>query len=229
MSKKKQAKAHQEDNLENVEQVLTKSEEFIETYQKQLTIGLLVIIGVIGAVMLYNRFILFPKEQEAQSQMFAGEQYFAMDSFDLALNGDGSLYLGFHAIMEDYGSTKSANLAAYYTGVSYMHLGEYEEAINYLNKFSTSDPLIEPIALGAKGDCYVELGEYEKAAKLFIEAATFKNDFSTPIHLKKAGIAYEAAGNIDKAVKSYQRVKDEFPSSAEARDIDKFIAMAKAN
>lgn len=226
MSKKK-GTVKQDENLENVEHALTKSEEFIEKYQKELSIGLVVVIAVIGAVMLYNRFVLFPKEQEAQSQMFVGEQYFARDSFNLAINGDGSYYLGFEWIMDEYSATKSANLASYYTGVSYMHLGKYEEAISYLDKFSTDDPMITPIAIGAKADCYVELGEYKKAAKLFLEAASFTNDFSTPIHLKKAGIAFEAAEDAKSAIKAYMQIKNDYPASAEARDIDKFIAMVK--
>ena len=57
------------------------------------------------------------KENEAKAQMWMAEQYFERDSFNLALNGDGN-YLGFLDIIEEYGITKSANLANYYYGRS---------------------------------------------------------------------------------------------------------------
>ncbi len=131
MAKKK---AQQEDNLQELESALTKTEHFIEDNQKIITYVVGAIILVVVIYLGFTKFYLQPKEEEAQSQMFMAENYFEKDSFNLAINGDGN-YLGFLDIIDDYGITESANLAKYYTGISYLHLGQYEEALDYLNRF----------------------------------------------------------------------------------------------
>lgn len=226
MANKKNVSNPQDNNLENVEHALTKSEEFIENNQKKLVIGLLIIVAIVVAIMGYNRFYLQPLEEEAQSQMFLGEQYFAVDSFQTALNGDGN-FLGFEYIANEYSATKSGSLAAYYSGISHMHLGNFESAIDYLNDFKGGDELVTPVAYGAIGDCYMELEDYTRAISNYKKAAEFQNEFTTPIHLKKLAIAYITDGNNDGAIDTFNKIKDEYGSSAEARDVEKYIALIK--
>lgn len=127
--------------------------------------------------------------------MWMAEQYFAKDSFNLALNGDGN-YLGFLDIIEEYSITKSANLANYYTGISYLHLGQYENAIEYLKQFESNDKMIAPIAYGAIGDAYVELENTDEALVFYKKAVTSsENDFTAPIYLMKIGLVQEKMGN----------------------------------
>jgi tetratricopeptide (TPR) repeat protein len=227
MSNKAKNSTQQGEAIENVEQILSKSEAFIEKYQNQILISVGAVVLVVLAAMGYSRFILEPQEVEAQKLMYKGEQYFAADSFRLAVDGDGD-FMGFKYIMDEFGATKSANLAAYYTGISYMRLGQFEEAIDYLNDFDSDDQLIAPVALGAKGDCYMELGKYDKAYSCFKDASDYENEFTTPIHLQKAGIALEAQGKQAKAVEIYTIIKDKYSSSSEAREIEKYIERAKA-
>lgn len=225
MTKKK---AQQEDSFENVEQVLTRTEQYIEDNQKSLTIILAVIIVVVVAYLGYTRMYIGPKEKDAQSQMFVAEQYFEKDSFQLALNGDGN-YLGFLDIIDDYSMTKSGNLANYYAGVCYLNLGDYEMAIEYLNDFDADDQMVSPIALGATGDAYMELGNNEEAVKHYVQAANYsENKFTTPIYLMKAGQTYEMMGDFGKALATYERIEKEFPESTEGRQIEKYISRVKS-
>ena len=213
--------------FETVENALSKTEQYIEENKKSLTIIVTVIILVVGGYLLYTRVLLSPKEIEAQSQMFRAEQYFEQDSFRLALEGDGDA-LGFIDIIDEYGITKSANLANYYAGISYLRLGEYDDAIEYLKKFDANDKLVSVIALGALGDAYVETGDYNEAVALFEKAANKnKNDFTSAIYLKKAGLVYEALENYSKAISMYEKIKTLYPESDEANDIDKYIQAAK--
>lgn len=225
MSKKK-SEEHVS-GFETVENALSKTEQYIEENKKSLTIIVTVIILVVGGYLLYTRVLLSPKEIEAQSQMFRAEQYFEQDSFRLALEGDGDA-LGFIDIIDEYGITKSANLANYYAGISYLRLGEYDDAIEYLKKFDANDKLVSVIALGALGDAYVETGDYNEAVALFEKAANKnKNDFTSAIYLKKAGLVYEALENYSKAISMYEKIKTLYPESDEANDIDKYIQAAK--
>lgn len=223
--------AKKSDNTEEkiiaVEEALSKSELFIEKNQKLL----MTILGVIALLVLgyfgFQRFILLPREKEAQSQMFMAERYFEQDSLRLALDGDGQ-YPGFLQIIDDYGMTKSAKLSHYYAGIIYLNQGKFQEAIKHLEKFKTDDVMLAPMAKGAIADAYLELGQKEDAAEQYMKAAdTYENEFTTPVFLQKAGWAYEDAGNNEKALEAYNRIKTEYPRSTEARDVEKFIIRLK--
>ena len=221
MSKKK--KAVNETRFESVENALSKTEQYIEENQKSLTIIVAVIAVLVAVYLGYKKFYLAPTEKEAQAEMYVAQKYFEADSFRLALNGDGS-YLGFLDIIDDYGATKSANLAQYYAGICYLKLGDYETAIEELKKFDANDVMVATIALGAIGDAYVELGELKEGLSFYLKAAARKkNDFTTPIYLKKAGLVYEEMGDYEKALEMYRNVEREYPGSQEAFDIDKYI------
>jgi tetratricopeptide (TPR) repeat protein len=213
--------------FENVENALSKTEKYIEENQKSLTIIVLVIAVIIAGYLGYKKLFLEPTEIEAQSEMFVAEQYFEKDSFILALEGDGS-YLGFIDIIDEYGITKSANLAKYYAGICYLKLGEYEESIELLKKFDSDDVIVATIAMGAIGDAYIELGELEKGIEYYLKAARRKpNDFTSSLFLKKAALVYEELGEYHKALELYKTIASEFPKSEESRDIEKYITSAR--
>lgn len=217
------------ENLVEVEHALTTAERFFEVNSKIITIvfGAVVVIALL--LLATHRFYSLPREAKAQEQMFVAEQYFEKDSFNLAINGDGN-YPGFLDIIDNYGRTKAGKLARYYTGVSNLHLGKYQEAVDYLEDFKTEDLLLAPVALGATGDAYSELGNKEKAVKLYMEAAELNpNAFSSPVYYLKAGNLYEALGSKDKALAAYKVIKEKYAESNEGRSIDKYIARLTAN
>lgn len=221
MSKKT---GHADENLQDVEQALTTTEQFFERNQRIITIVFGAAVALAVIFLSFHRFYTVPQEKKASEQMFVAEQYFEKDSFNLAINGDGN-YPGFLDIIDDFGSTKSGNLANYYTGICYLHLGDYEEAIEYLEAFDTNDALLAPVAVGATADAYAELGEKEKAADLYLDAASLSdNNFTAPIYLMKAGKMFEVLGKTDKALDAYQEVKENYATSAEGRQVEKFIA-----
>lgn len=224
MAKKKSTK---DDNLQELESALTKTEQYIEDNQKVITYVIAAVIIVVGAYLAFHRFYMQPKENEALSQMFMAENYFEKDSFNLAINGDGN-YLGFLDIIDDYGMTKSANRAKYYTGISYLHLGQYEEAIDYLEKFKTDDLLLGPVKMGAIGDAKLELGEKEDALKQYKKAySETDNELTTPVYKMKAAKLLESMNKLDEALKLYEEIKKDYPQSTEGTTVDKYIARVK--
>jgi len=222
----KKNKADEPQRMKNVEETLTKTEQFLEQNYKALLIVLGVIVVLVGLFWL-TRLYLNKRSDEAQSQMYMAQKYLEMDSLKLALNGDGN-YLGFLDIAKDYKLTNAGNLARYSAGLCYLHMGQYEEAIEYFNKYSKKDKMIASMAIGATGDAYIELGDTEQGIAKYLEAAEYgSNSFVTPLYLMKAGEIYELNSNYSEALKIYQRIKDEYPESTEGSSIDKNIARAK--
>jgi len=187
-------------------------------------------LGIVAVVLIFigsKRFYIDPRENDAASEIFMAERFFERDSFAIALNGYGT-YPGFLQIIDDYGMTKGANLSKYYAGVCYLKTGNYEEAIDHLKSFKAKDQILGPMAKGAIGDAYMELNQTAKAAGFYMEAADLKdNEFTTPLFLMKAGLTYEILKDYKKALEIYERIKFKYPTSTEARDIDKYIARAK--
>lgn len=216
------------DVIVDVQEVYSKTENFIEANKMALSIGLGVIVLVIAAFAFYYKIYLPPIESEAQENMFWAEKYFEQDSLILAINGDG-VHLGFVDIVDEYSGTKAANLAHYYLGISYRNIGKFEDAIAELNDFSSDDVMLSTIALGAIGDCYSELNDFEKAVDYYEKAANInQNNVTTPVYLFKAGVTLESMNEYEKAAKMYQTIKKEYAASNEGRAIDKYIARAEA-
>ena len=224
----KDKKNKQVDNLTEVESALTKTEQFLESNQKLISIVIGSIVIVVVGYLGLNKFYLEPRSKSAQEQMYMAQNYFEKDSFNLALNGDGN-NPGFLDIIDDFGSTDAGNLSNYYAGISYLHMGQYDNAIEYLKKFETDDKLLGPISVGAQGDAQLELGKTEKAIDLYKEAYKMnENELTAPIYMMKAGILLESINKSDEALKIYEIIKQKFPESNEGKSIDKYIASAKA-
>lgn len=224
----KDKKTTQADNLTEVESALTKTEQFLEANQKLISIVIGAIVVVAVGYLGLNKFYLEPRSKDAQDQMFRAQDYFEKDSFNIALNGDGS-NPGFLDIIDDYGSTEAGNLAYYYAGISYLHMGQFDNAIEYLKKFDTDDKLLGPIAVGAQGDAQLELGKTDQALDLYTEAYKMNdNELTAPIYMLKAGELLEKSGKGTDALKIYETIKQKFAETTEGKSIDKYIARAKS-
>ena len=120
-----------EDQFVQVEQALSKTEQYILDNQKSLMIIIGTIVGIIILFKAYQNFYIAPMEEEAQIEVYMAQLYFQKDSFNLALNGDGQ-YAGFLDIAEEYSSTKVGNLANYYAGLCYLHTSDYELSLIHI-------------------------------------------------------------------------------------------------
>lgn len=221
--------ATKEKETVEVEELVSRSELFIENNSKKIMLGILALAVIVGAFFGYRHGYLIPLQKKASVALFKGEQYFAKDSFQLALNGNGADYEGFEAIIDQYGNTKPGNLAKAYAGICYAKLGQYDQALENLKSFDASDDMISPAIIGLIGDCYVNMDNAKEGVTYFEKAANAAdNEVISPIYLKKAGIAYESMQQYNDAVKVYTQIKEKYFNSMEAADIDKYIARATA-
>ena len=227
MAKKKQEFEKQEEQLQEVNEALTGAGKWIEDNSNLISWVVAAIAVVVMGVIAINQYILKPKALEASNENAKAVVYFMAGDFDKALNGDDAECIGFEAIADEYKFYQQGKLAALYAGICYFEKGEYEEAAKYLKKFSANDLNIDPAANQLLGDAYVELQDYGKAAKAFENAAKSGNEIIAPMSLKKAGLVYLHEGKNAKALKAFKAIKENYPSSAEAQDIDKYIAVAE--
>ena len=222
-TKKEQEIKKGEETLGNVESALSKTELWIEEHQK-LIYGIIAAVLIIAGIIWGLKALNDKKDRNASSEIFTAQKYFEKENYEAALNGDGN-YLGFTEVYDSYSGTKTGKLAAYYAGISYMKLGKYEEAIDYLKKFNGKDDILAPMALGAIGDCYMELDNMNEAVAYYEKAvAKSKNEFTGPVFLTKAGMTYEILGDYANALKCYKALKADYPLSNEAFEINKSIA-----
>ncbi len=220
MSKKK--KEQQSEVEQSVGEVLSSTEQFIENNQKSILFGVAVIVLIVLGVILFRNYYQKPREIKAENAMYQSQSFFAVDSFKLALKGNAEV-IGFEEIASNYGMTKSGNLANAYAGICEYKLGNYEQAIKYLSKYDAEDNYFKTTVIGLIGDCYAELNNAKKAQNYYKKAINAENIIS-PIYLKKSGILYEVSGDKAEALKRFQTIKDDYPQSSEAYDIDKYIA-----
>ena len=225
MAKTKVTKEDQ--NLENVQEALNTTSAWIEKNQNKLTWAVTIIVAVVVGVLALNTYVIKPKAVEVSNENAKAVTYFMQGDWEKALNGDDAECIGFQAIADEYKMYQGGKLAALYAGVCYYQLSQYEDAAAYLSKFSANDLTIEPAALQLLGDAYVQMEEYDKAAKAFEAAAKSGNDLIAPMSLMKAGKVYLELGNNAAAKKAFETVKAQYPTSAEAQDADKYIAIAE--
>jgi len=129
----------------------------------------------------------------------------------LHLNGDGNNY-GFLDIIDNYGFTKTANLANYYIGASYLKKGEFEDAIEYLTDFSADDIVVQARAYALIGDAYMELNDLKAASDFYNKAADYKpNEYLSPIYIVKAEQAYESIMEYESASDCFEKKIKEYP------------------
>lgn len=232
-SKKKERELREEKDWERIDEAVVGSERFIEKYQKQLLIGIGVVVVIVCAFLAYNHFIVTPKTQEAQVAMFKGEEYFrsaitGMPGQDsLALYGDQNGYVGFENIISEYGSTKPGKLAKYYAGICHANMGNYDKALEYLKDYSGSDKILSQLVNGSIGDCLDNLGRPEEAVSYYIKAAKgVDNAAQSPVLYKKAGLIYRQLGQYDKVIEMFTIIKNNYMNSPTAMEADKYIAEA---
>ena len=213
----------------DVEESFDRAESYIHENKKSLTIILVVAVLLVGGYFAYNQFIVKPQQANAEKQMFMAEYYFKNDSLDKAIKGDGN-FPGFGEIISSYGSSKSANLAHYYLGVSLLRKGQYDDAIAALSKYDAEDDITGAIALGCIGDAYMEKGNKEEAMSFYKKASDYdQNQFTAPIYLMKQAMIFELNNDYKSAYDIYNRIKRDFPNSTEARQIATYMARAEAH
>ncbi len=223
MSEKKQQESNE------MVATYTRIESFYIKNTRLINIAVSAIVLIIAVIILMKTWYVPKQNEKAQLAIWKAEEYFKFDQFQTALDGD-SLYPGFLQIIGkgNYRFTKTKRLAHYYAGICYLNLHDYDNAIKHLKKYKGSDTYVSAMAIGCQGDAYAEKGDYKTAINKYEKAASKNpNDFTSPMYLMRAGILYERLNKNDDAADTYTKIKEDFPNSEFAKDIDKYIVRAE--
>ena len=196
---------HQDETaIDRMNSHLTDAGSKIADNKKIILIALGVIL-VVAAFVLSYLFIYKNPHMEAAFEAYNGVE---TQAFNDSVAGEQYM-----EVADRYKGDTAGKLAALSAGEALYSQGKYEEAAEYLKRFSSKDDVLEANALVLTGDCYVNLENYEEALKYYQKAVrkADNNPQIVPRVLLKEANVYDAQGNYGKALDCYQQIKNNFP------------------
>ena len=192
----------------------TKIMGFYYAHKSEVIGGSIALIVVIGSIIGYTTYSS-SQEEEAQNRLASAEQYFMEGDYQKALTGsEADFTVGFEQIINNYGGTDAANLATYYAAVSEYQLGNYEQALSYIQEFDYPSGILGVGPISFHASLLSDMERHEEAAQKYIQAAEWdKNESTTPVNYFQAAEAFYLAGDIDQAKKYVNIVINEYPNA----------------
>lgn len=194
-----------ESAIEKLNSNLTGASERIAQNKKAvfLTLGITVLIAAI--VLCYVFFFRNPKVNRA---------FEAYNQVEISAAGNDSVAaVEYKKVGDKYSGTDAGKLAYLSAAESLYNTGKYKEAIECLDKFSSSETVLESNAMVLKGDCYVNLKKYDDALGCYdkaVKKAGVNEQIVPRVLLKEANI-YDEQKKYDKALECYEKISKEYP------------------
>lgn len=220
--------------VETQTDVVGKAKDFWAKFSKPIIYVGSALILVIGGWLGYKNFVKEPNEAKAAEMIFPAESVFdkmtqagfSKDSINLVLNGGNGIAAGVLKVANNYGGTAAGNRAHFIAGACYLNNKDFNNAIKHLKDFSTKATQVQAAAYILLGDAYSELKKNDDAMEYYKKAigVNAKDEFMTPEALYKAGLFAETTGKTKEAIEFFQRIKDEYPKSSHAAEMDKYLA-----
>lgn len=184
-----------------------------------IIVGGLIILAL--GYFLYLQFMWKPANEKSKDFYWAGLSYASKDSTALAIDE-------LKIQVNKYDGKIGGEVSQFVYARQLIAKGSFEEALKELKGVDVSDTYVSVLTEGLQGDCFSELGNYEKAYAGYMNAANMiNNEFTTPIYLMKAGLCAEETKNFDEAAEAYQKIKNDYTVFASQKSIEKYIARAK--
>ena len=186
---------------------------------------------LLGVVLWFYSNNMRANDDRATSELAKVYTFYDNGQYQIAINGIPEKNItGLQTIVDNYGSTKSGNLAKFYLANAYYNSQNYDKALQYFSDFGgSSNALIENSAIAGIGACYEAEGNFKKAAESY-EKAALKNtdDPNAADNLVNAARNFGKSGDKERAVELLKKVKKDYPTSTAARDVDRYIAEVSA-
>lgn len=188
---------------------------------KKFKIVTYVIGGTIASVLLillYRQFFWKPSNEKSKDGYWIAQNFIAKDSTDKAI-------AALVPFVKKYDGKSGGEIGQYLLATQYIKKGEFKKALTNLEGVSLQDIYLSTMCIGLQGDCLSELKKYDDALDLYVKAADADdNDLTAPMYLFKAGACAEQLEKYEKANELYTRIKNDYPTFAGKKTIDKYIA-----
>lgn len=215
---------HENNTIENLNSHLTSAGERLANNKKAIywAVG----IVVVAAVFVASYFWIYRNPGLNNS-------WAAYNKVELTANGNDTVRAKEYAKVADkYGRFDAGNVARLAAAEAYYNIGKYQDAVKYLEKFSTSDAVLEAQARMLLGDCYVNTDKLDKALTSYNECIrkAEANPQVVPVALWKEANIYDAQKQYQKALDCYEQIKADYPQFAlgDGMSVDAYIAREKA-
>ncbi|MBM2841423.1 MAG: Tetratricopeptide domain protein, partial [Bacteroidetes bacterium] len=187
--------------------------------------GLTALVVLVAAVFFYVK-NLNADNEKAATELGKVYTYYDNAQYQIVIDGVRERnILGLKAIVEEYGSTHSGNLAKLYLADSYYNLDKFSEALKEYDEFSPEGQLLTVSRYAGIGACQEALKNYNEAAENFEKAATkYPNDLNAAENLNNAARNFAAAGQKEQALDLYKKLKKDHSTTPFGREADRYIA-----
>lgn len=206
---------------EALQQELTKVTGIFENNKSSV---ILAGIAVIAAIVGYFGFSWYQTNQatEGEKKLYKAVYAFEADSLATAAKDLAK-------VSDEFGGN-AQNLADLYLGITLIKQGKYDQAIEKLKNFKSSDLLVQARSLSLVGDAYSEKKSYADAIEFYQKAAEYKpNKFFSPGYLLKLANAQEANKQPKEALATYTEITEKYPQSAESVPAKKYKALLESS
>ena len=213
------------------ENFVTKILSFFNKYQNIIYGVIIGVLVIVLAILAFNRFYVQKKNAEASAQIQQPIRWLAQGdtaSLKKALEGDGEND-GFLDIASGYKLSRTSNTANYYAGLTYLKLGQKDDAMEYLKKFKKKEDVLWYACQATIGDLYDEQGDESNAISYYEKAVKGKDPFFTPIALFKLGQMYERKGDWKKALDAYETIEKDFYTEYNKMSVAQYVERAKSH
>lgn len=219
MASKKQNSNHEETSIDKVNSQLTEAGTKIANNKKIIYI-FLAIIGIVAAFTLSYLFIYKNPHVE--------KSFAAFNGVETQVLNDSVAAEQYKAVANQYKGDMAGKLAALSAGEALYNEGNYEEAAEYLKRFSSDDDVLDANVYALIGDCYVNLNKYDDALNYYnksVRKANGNPQIVPRVLLKEANV-YDAQQKYDKALECYQIIQNSYPTfkMGNGIEIDAYIA-----
>jgi tetratricopeptide (TPR) repeat protein len=198
---------------------------FYEKNKRSISMGITALVVVVIAAVVYikNR---SENNEKALTQLGSVYQFFDNGQYQSAIDGVPERNIaGLRSIVENYGNSNAGDIAKFYLASAYYQVGNYDDALKYFEDCSPSDELLSVSRISGIAACYEAKGMHREAAGYFEKAATKSaKDVNVAENLNNAARNYAQAGDKEKALELYKRLKKNYSTTSFGRDADRYIA-----
>lgn len=207
--KKKEVPYNTEDLQGMLQDIESRSAGIFEKYRIPIFIAVIAIVIIIVGGISYKLLTSHWNKKAADTE-YRAYNYFLEGNYKESISS-------FQEIADKYSGSKSAPVAYYYIGNSYLALRQYEDAIrvykSFTEKFTEQETLL-PLVYINLGSAYIEKNDYSNAMSAFRNVLSLKDSPVADRAVYEMARAYEMSGETASAIEQYENLKKTYPESS---------------